>query len=791
MPDQKGQGDQSFSGEQKPEKAKEAQNKGDQIKKEHNNYASKMWQNIQKSNSEKNRQNLKKEVSSEPKEWSKEQQPRQKQDQTKQDQPKQDQPRQAQQRPRQERSRQPRQDSQRPRQEQTSRTEQPKRDQQKPRQEQARSSQEQPKSVQPKAEVVKPKAEVVQPKTDVVKPKVEVVKPKPEVVQPIKPVQPKPEQIAKPINPFVSQGSQPANPFVSQASQAPQPSVPVAPSFVQPANPFAPQAAQAPQVAPVNPFAPQAAQAPQPSVPVAPSFVQPANPFAPQAAQAPQVPQTPQVAPVNPFAPQAAQAQQPSVPVAPSFAQPANPFAPQAVQTPQAAPAPQTQSWNAPTPKPSVPVSAPKAAPINPFSSNSTSSFAPKIPDAPKVSEPAKPSSAPVKDDFGPATDSVPKAPPVNPFTKSFDAIDAEVVGKKPEPIKEKPAAPKVQEIKEEVKVVEVKQEKSPLKEDISAPPAPPVEKILSERGAQVEAFKNELFHVLEQAGITKSTLISIVVFIFVIIFAIVGFNNGWHTAIINLFSKSPTTVVEQVVKRPDKTPVTTTTPQQNIPVASRGELVPSAYGVISAYIFGLEYKPNLPIVAVPMNAWGNDAGIVAANAFGMIEDERKIKFIEYVELLRKLQNIYNTDVYALLDMSTDRRAALQQHLNELGTLLQQAGAAFNDIDFQLQMLQTQYDPLLAQKDAAEKNFFAALYSFYGDNAYVNLGMFTKYNQDAVAIKSYFNSYKALRDLFITYINALNPRYNDISANTEALIKGIRVFYVPKSDIKTIITLGQ
>ena len=39
------------------------------------------------------------------------------------------------------------------------------------------------------------------------------------------------------------------------------------------------------------------------------------------------------------------------------------------------------------------------------------------------------------------------------------------------------------------------------------------------------------------------------------------------------------------------------------------------------------------------------------------------------------------------------------------------------------------------------------------------------------------------------YVNALTvsiPRYNDIKANKEALIKGVRVFDIPGSDIDAI-----
>jgi len=406
----------------------------------------------------------------------------------------------------------------------------------------------------------------------------------------------------------------------------------------------------------------------------------------------------------------------------------------------------------------------------------------------------------PKKDEFAEAegAKSSSKVEPINPFSqaspvKKSEAVEGEIVVKKPEEAKkthEVPKtheAPKVHEVpkaQETPKVQEVPKAQAVPKVHKAKPidtvkVVEPQQKSANEEG--IDEFKHQVMDILDQAGITKGTLIKTIVIIGVAVLMIMGYVYGWYGMIVNKFEGRGVDQGQQETETVNKDK---TTPKMETPSSS--------FGLVSAYIFGLEFSgANTPIQAVPIGTWGSDAGVRAASIFGIIADERKVKFIEYIALLRQLQNIYDTDVYALLDMSVDRRAALQQHMNDLVFLLDKAGMAYSDLDAQLALFDQQYAPIILGKDTYEANFFNSLYAYYGDAAYGNLGMFVKSSQDAVAMKAYFNAYKTLRDLLGAYINSLRTRYSDISANTEALIKGVRVFYVPNSDIKTIIKLGE
>lgn len=339
-----------------------------------------------------------------------------------------------------------------------------------------------------------------------------------------------------------------------------------------------------------------------------------------------------------------------------------------------------------------------------------------------------------------------------------------------------------------EVKVVEVKKEDlGHSGRELGGHVETPVVEVKNDKAKEVEVFKSELWDILEQAGITKGTLIAAAVIILTIVIGVFMYVFGWYKPIYGLFHKKIVTPGQEQTQ--DKN--AQTEPAVSIP-AKPVELVESAHGVITAYIMGLEFNGGKgPADALPMGTWGSVAGVYAGDYFGKVGDERKDKFVEYVDLIRQLQNIYDTDIYTLLNKSTDRRAALTQHLTDLKNLIDRANLAYNDIQALLAKYEADYNSLLLQKTNAQSAFFTALYAYYGEIAYYNLGVFTKIYQDSIESRSYYNAYKALSDLYVAYVNALNPRYQDIYINFDALVKGVKVYLIPKSDIKTVIQLGQ
>lgn len=319
-------------------------------------------------------------------------------------------------------------------------------------------------------------------------------------------------------------------------------------------------------------------------------------------------------------------------------------------------------------------------------------------------------------------------------------------------------------EIVEKAPTDEVPIEMSPTEEaPIAGNVKQDVSGLAQPKPSDMEEFKENFWDILEQAGFTKRRIIWFLIVLVIGVFVLFFFVFDWFGKEVS----EEKVVVEETVDGADP------------------------FEIVSSYIFGLEFVPPEAIEAFPIIKWGSTAGFRAGFVFGGIEDLKAQQFVEHVELLRKMQNIYDVDVYALVNMSVDRRTTLNEHLEEMDSLLKQAESAFAVIEEDMIRLENEYIAITEERDVYEATFFNQTQELYGQNAYQYLGLFTDYSQAAVEIKAEFNAQKVLRDMLANSHNALNPRYEDILANTEALIKGVRVFDVPGSDIEAIIRLEE
>lgn len=284
----------------------------------------------------------------------------------------------------------------------------------------------------------------------------------------------------------------------------------------------------------------------------------------------------------------------------------------------------------------------------------------------------------------------------------------------------------------------------------------------------EIDEFKSEFWQILGQAGVTKGRVIGFFVCLVVGIFGFLFYFFGWYKVFV-FWGDS----VDEPTKVEDEIPVD------------------EAYQIISSYIFGTEYAPITPSGISSISKWGDISGVQAGLIFGQDSQFSAQAFVDYVNLIRSLENIYNTDVYNLVNLAVDRREALTKHLNEMDGLINKSMNSYTVLEDELVRLDQEYDRIAAQGSLFEIAFFDDLNQFHGQSAHQDMQTFIKYSQDAVAIKAEYNSKKAVRDMFVNALNIVRPRYEDIKANYEALIKGIRVFDVPGSDIEAIVPVEQ
>ncbi len=225
--------------------------------------------------------------------------------------------------------------------------------------------------------------------------------------------------------------------------------------------------------------------------------------------------------------------------------------------------------------------------------------------------------------------------------------------------------------------------------------------------------------------------------------------------------------------------------------IVTPGESATNAYGIVSAYIFGLEYNTDaaVPIVAVPISSYGSLTGIETAVILGGIYENEEIRFAYYMRTLREMQNIYDVDIYALLDQSADRRATMDDFLTEMDGIIKESENVITEIQTVLDILEPQFNSIVIDRDEYEVQFFENINALNGELAYNQLQHFIVLSKQGDEVKAYFNAYRITNQMLINSLNFLQPRYRDILANKEAIIKGIRVFDIPGSDIEAIIRL--
>lgn len=439
---------------------------------------------------------------------------------------------------------------------------------------------------------------------------------------------------------------------------------------------------------------------------------------------------------------------------------------------------------------------APPVAPINPFDFNPEPLY-----QAEPVVEPALPSSTYFKHDVEAKKaeevkpiDQINPAKPINPFDLPDPARNVpmapaeEIADEKEESPEETGESDEFQaintgdsvetanrddDLKVEKKndVIEVKAEE--IKER-------KIEPVFPENLASDEVPpKEDLWIVLEHAGITKRKLLIFAVVILVALGVGLFFIFGG----MKLFSSSG-----EVKDSPIKRDAVKAQPEKTVetkPIVTPSDQRP--YDIISSYIFGLEFKSPEVIKAEPITSFGDIGGVDSGLIFGKIINLKEEQFVEYVKVLEQMNNIYNVDIYSMLNLAVDRRAALNKYLTDMDSLINSATTALANIQAHLTQMNEQYDIISKKAAAYETTFFSYARNYYGQTAYDNLKLFMDTSNEAARIKAQYGAENALKTMFINSLNALKPRYKDVSSNTEALIQGVKVFDIKNSNINAII----
>lgn len=330
-----------------------------------------------------------------------------------------------------------------------------------------------------------------------------------------------------------------------------------------------------------------------------------------------------------------------------------------------------------------------------------------------------------------------------------------------------------------------VSREETPNFENTPSPP-PEADQQFNQ---DVQEFKQGFWSILEQAGITKKHLIGFGIAFLVIISVILFFVFGG----MSLF-RGDGQEVEVVEEDVEKDVVEDEPEVVDEPVSSSAAVQgqPSdAYGLVTSYLVGQKNVNQIKTPIVVSSVTSDIAGIDTALLIGIGEQADKIRYQYYIGLLRKLLNIYQTDVYALVDLALDRRQALDAYLEEMNALIGDADGALIEINAIMNDIDARFEKVAEEKAFLEAEYFATTEALLTESSYNNLMEYVRVTQDADKLKGFYNAYSFLRDMYNNALLRIKPRYKDIVLNKDAVVAGVRVFDVPSSDIKAIIRLAE
>ncbi len=312
--------------------------------------------------------------------------------------------------------------------------------------------------------------------------------------------------------------------------------------------------------------------------------------------------------------------------------------------------------------------------------------------------------------------------------------------------VKNNEAAP-VEEVTE-VEVVSKVQKESEIKGNLEADVFPTAENLKGKKDEK--GFKTELWDILEQAGLTKKRLFGClsIVLIAVLAFFSFSFFNGDDD--------------KEVLVEED----------------NMGNFL---INIVTSYIFGAQDSGHFSTNASDTSA------LSTAFFYGDTSGDLRNEFVVYLNLVSRMKNIYNTDLYEYLDKFANRSQALNNHLNELGNIISEAENTVANLTTELKGMQNRYDTMINTKNLHENEFFKFINDLNGSRAYSELQIFLEYSRYSSEIKADFNAKKTILNMINNVLEFLKPRYEDISLNKEALIEGIHVIDVKGSDIDIFI----
>lgn len=203
------------------------------------------------------------------------------------------------------------------------------------------------------------------------------------------------------------------------------------------------------------------------------------------------------------------------------------------------------------------------------------------------------------------------------------------------------------------------------------------------------------------------------------------------------------------------------------------------ASSIQNAFYFGYLAEP----------AAKGETGITAVYHYGQHKDivARANLFIGYIQNLRELKSLYDTDVYAMLNRSAQRDLQLTDYLVKLKNIRINSVRIVKELGLQIDDLKISYNSLNPDRGRFEQDFFGAVEGLAGDKADFLLQSFVDVVQKQTALKARMSALQQILELYEQALSRLNIRIEAIEKNIAVLLQGIKVIDIPGANLDIII----
>lgn len=184
------------------------------------------------------------------------------------------------------------------------------------------------------------------------------------------------------------------------------------------------------------------------------------------------------------------------------------------------------------------------------------------------------------------------------------------------------------------------------------------------------------------------------------------------------------------------------------------------------------------------------DLGTGVGEQLGEVS-EGSSQLIKLASDFARIYEAMQVDVNELLNQSSQRRATLQDYLDELNFSLYLGRANVKDMEEQSEALVEEFETLESAKASKEAHFFEELKTLDAYGAQAALENFVADAQQVVRLRAEYNARQKLLSYYEQVLINMENRISDIEHNEEALVQGIQVVDIEGSDLNLIIDESQ